>query len=159
MSNAVHSKIAALEALDTPALRTLWGEAFGKPPPKSARRNLLLRALAYHVQERVAGGLRPATRRRLARAAEDLQDGKEAGATPPRLRPGTRLLREWKDETHVVEVLADSFAWRGTRYSSLSAIARAITGVRWSGPRFFGLLDKRPVAGTEPFLRAGGRGS
>jgi len=72
MSSVIQKRIAELQTLDAPALRMLWGEAFGGPPPKRMRRDPLLRALAYHVQEQAQGGLRPATRRRLARAAEDL---------------------------------------------------------------------------------------
>lgn len=124
-----------------------------------ARRDLLLRALSYHVQAQTAGGLRPAAHRRLARTATELQEGKDVFATSPRLRPGTRLMREWKGDTHVVEVLADGFAWRGAYYASLSAAARAITGVRWSGPRFFGLQAKRPPSEGATFLRAGGDSS
>ena len=58
---------------------------------------------------------------------------------PPRLATGTRLAREWKGERHEVEVLADAILYRGARYASLSEVARTITGVRWNGPRFFGL--------------------
>jgi hypothetical protein len=77
-----------------------------------------------------------------------------AVAPTPRLKPGGRLLREWGGVTHVVEVGDGVFHWRGKSWSSLSAIARAITGARWSGPRFFGLTgteatgqpaSKRPV--------------
>jgi hypothetical protein len=103
-------------------------------------RDLLSRAMAYRLQEQVVGGLRAATLRRLRRLAEDLRAGEAAKITSaPTLQPGVRLMREWNGETHVVEVLADGFSWRGAAYQSLSAIARAITGVRWSGPRFFGL--------------------
>jgi hypothetical protein len=56
-------------------------------------------------------------------------------------RPGARLLRLWQGETHTVLVREEGFEWQGTCYPSLSAIARRITGTRWSGPRFFG-LDK-----------------
>ena len=52
---------------------------------------------------------------------------------------GARLVREWNGRTHEVEVLADGFLLRGQRFRSLSAIAREITGARWSGPRFFGV--------------------
>ncbi len=58
------------------------------------------------------------------------------------LHPGTRLIREWNGVTHRVEVEEQGLLWRGTRYSSLSAVARAITGARWSGPRFFGVAGK-----------------
>ena len=154
MSSLADRKIAELQGLDTPALRDLWQDAFGKSPSKWISRDLLVRALAYRAQEQTDGGLRPAVARRLKRITEDLKNGKEIGAAPPTpLPPGTRLMRGWKGETHVVEVLADGFAWRGAYYSSLSAIARAITGVRWSGPRFFGLRDKRPVQGSERLLR------
>ena len=56
-----------------------------------------------------------------------------------RLRPGTRLVREWRGVTHMVLIHADGIEWRGQRYRSLSVVARKITGARWSGPRFFGL--------------------
>ena len=155
MSSLVDRKIAELQELDTPTLQILWSKAFGRYPPRWTSQDLLIRALAYHLQEQTHGRLRSAAARRLKRIAEDLKEGKQIGAAPPTpLPPGTRLMRGWKGETHVVEVLADGFAWRGAYYSSLSAIARAITGVRWSGPRFFGLRDKRSVQGTEPSLRA-----
>ena len=60
-------------------------------------------------------------------------------ASKPHLAPGTRLLREWNGRTHQVDVTDDGFVWNGETYRSLSAVARAITGARWSGPRFFGL--------------------
>ena len=55
---------------------------------------------------------------------------------------GTRLVREWNGALHEVEVLEDGYLWRGARHRSLSAIARAITGTKWSGPRFFGLMAR-----------------
>ena len=57
------------------------------------------------------------------------------------LKPGSKLVREWRGRTHKVIVLEDGFEWKGTRWRSLSVIARKITGVHWSGPRFFGLND------------------
>jgi hypothetical protein len=63
------------------------------------------------------------------------------------LSPGTRLLREWNGSTEMVDVLADGFGWRGKTYRTLSAVAVAITGTKWSGPKFFGLVDqKKPKA-------------
>jgi hypothetical protein len=76
-----------------------------------------------------------ALRARLDRIAA----GAERKASP-KIKPGARLLREWNGTTHVVDVLPDGFLWNGTRHRSLSAIARAITGARWSGPRFFGIV-------------------
>ena len=150
----VDEQLAALQALDTPALRACWAKVFGRLPPRYSQRDLLLRALAHHVQAKAFGGLGPSIRRRLARAAEDLENGIASAIQPAtKLQPGMRLIREWNGETHVVDILADGFAWHGATYASLSAIAHAITGVRWSGPRFFGLLNRRVMPSTEPFQR------
>src|SRR5206468_10977412 len=137
-------KIAELQALDTSALRLFWGQAFGGPPPKRLSRDLLLRALAYHVQEQALGGLRAATRRRLARAAMDLGRGPRPAVGPLAIKPGTRLLREWQGVIHELIVLEEGVRYRGQTWRSLSAVAREITGVRWSGPLFFGLKGRRP---------------
>lgn len=142
MSSLVDRKLAELQGLDTASLRSLWEEAYGRLPPKSLRRDLLLRALAYRVQEQAYGGLSKAARKQLARLAEDGSGWTvPPKLTPPRLKPGTRLLREWGGIVHQVTVLEDGFEHRGSRYTSLSQIAREITGARWSGPRFFGLRD------------------
>ena len=137
-------KIAELQALETPALRVLCGQAFGGPPPKRLRRDLLLRALAYHEQEQAQGGLRPTTRRRLARAAMELGSERKPGAGPLATKAGTRLLREWQGVIHEVIVLEEGVRYRGQTWRSLSAVAREITGARWSGPLFFGLKGRRP---------------
>jgi hypothetical protein len=144
VSDLIQKKIAELQTLDTPGLRMLWGKVFGAPPPKKVRRDLLLRALAYHVQEQVQGGLRPATRQRLARAAKDLGLGQTAAASAPAIKAGTRLLREWQGVIHEVIVLEEGVRYRGQTWRSLSAVAREITGARWSGPLFFGLKARRP---------------
>ncbi len=140
MSSPVDKKIAELQALDTPALRAFWGEVFGRPAPKWTSRDLLLRALAYRVQEQAEGGLSKAALKRLAGLA-DPKGEKTQPQRPsvPRLKPGTRLVREWRREVHQVTVLDEGFDYRGDRYASLSRIAREITGTRWSGPLFFGL--------------------
>lgn len=140
MSDRLARQIAELEALDAAALRGRWVEAFGRPPPKYTSRDLLLRALAYHVQEQAHGGLSKATRRRLAALADPkAPDARKANRLTPRVRPGTRLVRSWGGEVHQVSVLEEGFEYCGERYTSLSEIARRITGTRWSGPKFFGL--------------------
>ena len=75
-------------------------------------------------------------------------DRKKSGIRADRDRPiiGTRLLREWQGVEQVVTVTADGFEWQGRPYKSLSAIARAITGTRWSGPAFFGLKARKDIA-------------
>jgi hypothetical protein len=88
--------------------------------------------LAWRIQVAAFGGLDVETRRRLRRAS---------APTPlsPAPTPGTRIAREWKGVAHEVEVVADGFLYDGHRFTSLSEVARAITGARWNGPRFFGL--------------------
>ena len=114
-------------------LAGLWAEYFGVPPPPRTSRSLMIRAVAYKMQERELGGLSAATRRLLS----------EEGARPARrnrvIRPGTVLIREWHGVAHQVTVGEQGVIYRGERYCSLSEVARLITGVRWSGPRFFGL--------------------
>lgn len=146
MSSLLSRKIAELQGLDTAALRTLWGEVFGRPPLKYASRDLLLRALAYNIQVQAFGGLRPTIRRRLARAAEEIAAGRTPSDPSAFIKPGTRLLREWQGVTHEVIVLEDGVQYRGQTWSSLSAVAREITGTRWSGPLFFGLKGRRDDA-------------
>lgn len=132
--------LAALSHLTPGALRALWPQWFDRPPPAKLRRELLVRALAYRMQERAAGGLTLATRtklRALAEGGKSCSNGE--GVEPPRLTPGTHVIREWGNETHQVTVDATGLVYRGQRYRSLSEIARHITGTRWSGPLFFGI--------------------
>jgi hypothetical protein len=115
--------------------------------PELDSRELLVRAIAYRMQGLAGGSLRPEPQRQLRRIAQQF---KEAGAATirarPELQPGTRLVREWQGRTYDVLVLDDGFSWQGTRFRSLSAIAREITGTAWSGPLFFGLKPNRPAS-------------
>jgi hypothetical protein len=130
----------SLAQLTPQELRTLWPQWFDRPPPAKIRRELLVRALAYRMQERAAGGLTMATRTTLRALAEAVKNNPVDGVIePPRLTPGTHVIREWGNERHQVTVEAAGFVYRGQRYRSLSEIARRITGTRWSGPRFFGV--------------------
>jgi hypothetical protein len=95
------------------------------------------------MQEQVLGDLKPATRRRIARAADDIAAGRAPSKSPSTIKAGTRLLREWQGVVHEVIVLEDGFRYRGRTWRSLSAVAREITGTRWSGPLFFGLKGGR----------------
>jgi hypothetical protein len=110
-------------------------------------RDLLIRGVTYKLQERAYGGLSKAAARKLEQAgADSLSRGAAKPAPPISLRPGTRLLREWRGVTHMVLIHPDGIEWRGQRYRSLSLV----TGARWSGPRFFGLrrqLDSHSRAG------------
>lgn len=159
-ADRVESDLAALIELDATALRARWRELYGRSAPRYMRRDLLARTLAYRIQELAYGGLKPSTRRRLLRIATgEAHTGDSNRSATPILRPGVRLIREWDGQPHVVEVIAEGFAWRGACYPSLSSIARAITGTNWSGPRFFGLLDKRRPQSKEPVRPETGRSS
>ena len=131
--------LAALDDLSLNELKERWSDLFGSAPPSGMSRNILVRAIAYRIQERALGGLDRSTRRRLDRAAADLAAGRIPAALAPKIKPGTRLLREWQGKVHEVIVLEKGIEYRGKPWPSLSAVAREITGTRWSGPRFFGL--------------------
>jgi hypothetical protein len=105
--------------------------------------------LAWELQAKEQGGLPAPVRKRL----DALASGSAKAATP-KVKTGGRFLREWGGVTHVVDVVEGGYLWKGERHRSLSAIARAITGALWSGPRFFGLQEEREQAGA----KAGGAG-
>jgi hypothetical protein len=110
----------------------------------------MIRAIAYRIQELHYGGQSKATRRKLAALGQargfDAETATGSGAR--RIRAGARLVREWNGRTHMVTVEEEGFLYGGRSYRSLSAIAREITGARWSGPRFFGLASKRGALGA-----------
>ena len=138
MADAVARELAALAELDRTALLERWCMAFGREAPPRLSRTLMEKAIAYELQVEAFGGLRAPTRRVL-RAAAKADRRSSLSKLPSR---GTRLIREWHGTVHEVEVLEDGYLWRGARHRSLSAIARAITGAKWSGPRFFGLVAR-----------------
>jgi hypothetical protein len=127
--------LAKLQEMNKEELIRSWIEmARSAPPPMTLSRDLLLRGLAYELQAQSSGKL---TRREIADLRSFSNRGK--GTVGPRIKAGSRLLRLWQGRTHEVVVLEDGFLWEGEEYETLSVIARAITGTRWSGPRFFGL--------------------
>ena len=131
-------QITALSSRPRPELVEEWIRIYGTRPPKYIKRGLIERAISWHMQAKVYGGLKPEIRKYLLKVAEaDAAKVKQQISVPAQFRPGMRLLREWNGRTHTVDVLDKGFAWNGKLYSSLSPIARAITGARWSGPRFF----------------------
>ena len=104
-------------------------------------RELLVRAISYAMQEQEFGGLRAPARRELVAIAKG--EPVSAQASRIKIKPGTRLLREWHGSTHEVIVTDQGFVWDGATHRSLSAIAFAITGTKWNGHRFFGLVQGR----------------
>jgi hypothetical protein len=141
--NAVHNdcsvKLAELESMPAPGLRRLWQELIGNSVASGLRRELLIPILAYKLQEKAYGGLKPNTRTQLRRLAALLAADKSAPLTrESRFKPGTRLIREWRGETHEVTIHASGYEYRGKEFATLSEIANLISGTRWSGPLFFG---------------------
>ena len=135
-------ELAVIPELSRTALVERWAAAYGRPPPKGLSRRLLEYAAAWHLQSQAFGGLDPALRRRLQRQARQGEVGtsqvsRTAGSKGP--PTGARLVREWHGRTYTVDVLETGLLFDGKHYGSLSQVARAITGARWSGPRFFGL--------------------
>jgi Protein of unknown function (DUF2924) len=148
--SALESDIAALPTLSAQELRIAWRALRCGDPTAGSSRDLLLREIAYKMQERAHGGLALAVKRRLRALAEEFEaNGAGSLAPAPLLKPGTRLLREWGGKTHTVIVLDDGFEYEGERHQSLTEIARRITGTHWSGPRFFG-LRRAPAQPADP---------
>jgi len=136
--------LSRLPTMKTEQLRALWHELFGKPPHPKLRRELLIPIIAYRMQEKALGGLKPSTLRRLQSAAAQIRAGKKlASSQVPCARPGTRMVRQWQGKLYEVVTVESGFLCDGQKYRSLSEIARAITGTRWSGPAFFGLKNRK----------------
>jgi hypothetical protein len=147
--DSLADEIAKLPTLTREQLRAKWRSALKQPAPPHLRKQLLVPMLAYKLQEQAYGGLKPQVKRRLRElaigfTADPKQDVAKL-ASPPRMKPGTRLIREWQGESHHVTIAESGFEYRGRAYASLSEVARSITGTRWSGPLFFGLRrSERP---------------
>ncbi|MEJ8571623.1 DUF2924 domain-containing protein [Microbaculum marinum] len=148
-------EIGDLAGLDLQSLRQHWRTLYQCEPPVRMSRELLMQAIAYRLQEQKYGGLSRTMKRKLAEAAKQGAGSKNGGRSKASVhrtfKPGTRFLREWQGRTHEVTATADGcFVYRGTTYKSLSAIAREITGTRWSGPGFFGLSRQSRANGKSP---------
>jgi hypothetical protein len=123
-------------------LRREWLRLYHRDPPRISR-DLLVLGIAYRLQEIKHGGLGKATLRKLRTLAKTLRTSGRIGPTPSlSLKPGARLVREWRGRAHTVTVTEDGFEYAGANYPSLTKIAREITGAHWSGPRFFALQAK-----------------
>lgn len=136
---ALEPELAALATMSLKEMRTRWAEVTGKPVPR-VRRTLLRLALAFELQASTYGRLSRRAEQRLAYLA---------GRNTPDVTaaPGSHLLREWNGVLHTVTINEDGVIyWDGRAWRSLSEVARAITGTRWSGPAFFGLRQRKQAA-------------
>jgi len=137
-SGLLKRDLTALGELNRDEMVDLWSITYGHHPPKGISRRLLERAAAHEMQVAAFGGLKPKIRRKLLSRTTPSDSARSTGSCR-NLALGTRLIREWNGRSHTVDVVEDGFEWNGELYRSLSAVAQAITGARWSGPRFFRL--------------------
>ena len=137
----------ALATMSPARLRAEWLNLYKTPPPPVSP-DLLRRGIAYRLQERVHGSLSTATLRDIDRlCSQYLRTGEAVSVPPIRIKPGTRLVRDWGRASHHVIVLDDGYLYQERRYRSLSQVAFDITGAKWSGPRFFGLVTRKKADG------------
>ncbi|MEM8976340.1 MAG: DUF2924 domain-containing protein [Pseudomonadota bacterium] len=145
-------KLKAIEHLSHEELKARWRKDHGVNPPKGVRRGILMRSAAWHLQAKSRGGLSRSAKTfvrqsiaQLRSEGPDSEDSDDRSGIVRRVRvrkavtPGSRLIREWNGKTYAVDATDEGFLFEGQVFRSLSAVARHITGARWSGPRFFGL--------------------
>jgi len=138
------AEIAKLSCLSVADLRAEWVRVLGSSPPKTISREYLVRAIAYHLQCGPHRGVPATVLRALKKLSANATSSVGATEAATRaLKPGARILREWKGAVHEVEVVDTGYRYGDQIYKSLSVIARQITGTRWSGPVFFGLKQSR----------------
>jgi len=140
---AVEDELDRLPMMPIAQLRVRYREVFRTEPPKAFGPDLLRRSIAHRIQEKAYGGLSRSAQRlfdQMMKAYAAKPNGKLV--LPRRIKPGSVLVREWKGRSHQVMALAEGFAYEGKAFGNLSEIASLITGVRWNGPRFFGLRSK-----------------
>ncbi len=140
----IRREVEGLAALSFPELKERYQGLTGEAPPRRIGRKLLILAVSYELQRKRHRRLAAKVDRRLK--AFDAKRETAGGSSAPlrrSIKPGGRLLREWRGKTYEVYVADGGVYWKGARYASLSAVAHAITGARWNGPRFFGLRSPK----------------
>jgi len=138
MGRRAYVTLDRLAEMPTEELRAEWARRYAAPAPNLSPDQLRL-GIGYRLQEQKLGGLTRSTRTLLRRMAARSPEDTPEGPPPRKLTPGTRLVRDWHGVGHTVTVLEDGFEYDGRSWRSLTAIAKAITGSQWNGPRFFGL--------------------
>lgn len=136
----VGEELEELEACDVESLKAKWRALHGTDPPKGLSAKLMRRAIGFEIQVRAHGGSKPAIRRELRKSLDGSTSSEAKSAN--QIAPGSRLIREWHGDVHVVDVVEDGVRWKEKSYASLSAVAREITGTRWNGRKFFGVASQ-----------------
>lgn len=126
-------EIKTLLDADRAPIVQAWLETMGRAPPARLSLPMMSKLLAVERQWEASGQSQKAYVRKLRRIIE------AAEQAAPVADAGKRLVREWNGRTHIVDITPDGYVWRGRTWASLSAIAKEITGTKWSGPRFFGV--------------------
>ncbi len=140
MSGELEQQIEGLRRMSREQLKNRWRDLYKAVPPAAFTPDLIARGIAWRLQEKEQSGLSGEARRALSEFRKASPRRRRASARAS-LRPGNRLVRRWRGRTYVVEVTEGGLMFEGARYSSLSVIASKITGTRWSGPKFFGLVQ------------------
>ena len=142
--------LARLPGMTAAELATVWQSHLGGSPPARLPKSLVARLFAYRLQVQRSGDLSKQALGFLQRIAAEIEAGKNPEVPYPedrRLKPGSVLVREHDGIQHRVTVLDEGYAWSGKTFTSLSAVAKAITGTNWNGQRFFGLDKSKGKAG------------
>jgi len=138
----VESDISEIYDCSRDDLTIEFEKLYRQSPPRKMGRELMARAVAHQVQLLASTSSQSTLHRKLATCARRLREtGQIKLASSSAMKPGSRFIREWQGKLHEVSVGDDGFIYRDRKYKSLSAIARDITGTRWSGPAFFGLKE------------------
>jgi hypothetical protein len=141
MGRRPYLNLARLSEMLGEEVKAEWARRYGAPAPNLSP-ELLRLGIGYRLQEQKHGGIGRGTRTLLRQVAARARESGDKKPMPRKLTPGTRLVRDWHGEGHTVIVLADGFEYDGQHWKTLTAVARAITGTHWNGPRFFGLTQR-----------------
>ena len=142
MAARIYLTLRRLTDLPPEELKIEWARRFGATAPNLPS-NLLRLGVAYKLQEQRVGGISSLTRSLLRQLAARKGEGAAKSPPPRKLTAGTRLVRDWHGKGHTVIVCKSGFEYDGKHWRSLTAIAKAITGSHWNGPRFFGLTEQK----------------
>ena len=140
MSGGLEQEIEGLRRMSRVQLKERWRALYKCAPPAAFTPDLHARGIAWKLQERVRGGHSPGAGRLLGAAGGEGQRIGGPSQLRPTLRPGNRLVRRWRGRTYVVEATETGLSYDGATFGSLIEIATNITGTRWSGPKYFGLV-------------------
>ncbi len=145
-------QIRQLEISAVAELKQHWRDLIGREPPEFAKRSFLTQVIAWEVQAKAFGGIKPSLHRQLLQLASVglAPPSGEANPSLRKLNAGIKLIRTWRGKAHHVMVTEDGFLWQDRVFKSLSVIAREITGTQWSGPVFFGLKKSKQKQASKP---------